>query len=71
LSEAINVRWAFEDPNPRAAEQAEIDTRDEFFSLVEKRIAAMSYGERVDRGLLPKDTDRLEDRFETTLGEED
>ena len=52
LSEAINVRWAFEDPNPRAAEQAIIDTRDQFFSLVERRIAAMSVQERTDRGLL-------------------
>jgi hypothetical protein len=70
LSEAINVRWAFEDPNPRAAEQAEIDTRDEFFSLVEKRIAAMSVEERVDRGFLPKPEPKFEERFETSLGED-
>ena len=70
LSEAINVRWAFEDPNPRAAEQAIIDTRDQFFALVEKRIAAMSKQERIDRGLLKPEERKViepEEIFETSL----
>lgn len=71
VSEAINVRWAFEDPNPRAVEQGNIDTRDEFFSLIEKRIAAMSIQERLEKGLLkPADVEKpLEDRFETSLAD--
>lgn len=52
ISEAINVRWAFEDPNPRAVEQAKIDARDTFYRLVEKRISEMSIEERIDRGLI-------------------
>ena len=70
LSDAVNVRWAFEDPNPRAVEQAIIDTRDQFFSLVEKRIAAMSLQERVEKGLLRHDDVKpveLEERFETSI----
>ncbi len=52
ISEAINVRWAFEDPNPRAIEQARIDARDTFYRLVEKRISEMSVQDRVDAGLI-------------------
>lgn len=52
IAEAINVRWAFEDPNPRAVEQAKIDARDTFYRLVEKRISEMSIEERVQAGLL-------------------
>jgi hypothetical protein len=65
---AINVRWAFEDPNPRAAEQAEIDSRDQFYSLVERKIAEMSYQERLERGLLSRGQSEgdFENRFETT-----
>ena len=70
VSEGINVRWAFEDPNPRASEQAVIDTKDEFFSVIEKRIAAMSVHERRIKGLLPPedtpDCDNLLDRFQTS-----
>jgi hypothetical protein len=67
LSKAINVRWAFEDPNPRAALQSVIDTRDQFFALVEKRISSMSFQERAERGLLDNAEHSkldLEDRFE-------
>ena len=68
LSKAINVRWAFEDPNPRAVIQGQIDTRDQFFALVEKRISSMSFQERSQRGLLKQDLESdkaFEDRFET------
>ena len=67
LSKAINVRWAFEDPNPRAAIQSIIDTRDQFFALVEKRISSMSLEERREKGLLvdaPGSTLELDERFE-------
>lgn len=73
LSEAINVRWAFEDPNPRAMEQGEIDTRDQFFALIEQRIAKMSLAERQQAGLLQAgdfSTD-LEERFEISRDRED
>jgi hypothetical protein len=67
-SEAINVRWAFEDPNPRAEEQSVIDTRDEFLALIEKRIAEMSYLERLAKGLIKEDSvgdaSAFEERFE-------
>jgi hypothetical protein len=52
LSPAINVRWAFEDPNPRVDEQLVIDTRIAFYSHVERRIAIMSHDERKKLGLL-------------------
>ena len=67
-AEAINVRWAFEDPNPRATEQAEIDTQDQFLALVEKRIAAMSLQERIERGLIKEVP--LEERFETSIADD-
>lgn len=62
LSPAINVRWAFEDPNPRAQEQAEIETRDKFFALIEARISKMSLQERTGAGLLTHTN--WEDQFE-------
>jgi hypothetical protein len=69
ISDAINVRWAFEDPNPRATEQAVIDTKDEFFCMIEKRIASMSMQERRSKGLLPpadsSGADDILDRFQT------
>jgi hypothetical protein len=67
LSAAINVRWAFEDPNSRAAEQSELETRDKFYSEVEKRISSMSHRERAERGLLPESSVPLEERYETSL----
>lgn len=69
LSPAINVRWAFEDPNTRAVEQSEIETREKFYSEVEKRISAMSYKERLERGLLPSAPLELDERFETSVVE--
>lgn len=62
LSRAINVRWAFEDPNPRAAEQANIDNRTAFYASVERRIAAMSSKDREKLGLIPQSRDRITDQ---------
>jgi hypothetical protein len=66
--EAINIRWAFEDPNPRAQEQSVIDTRDEFYRLIEQRITAMSLEERRDKGLIrtevPDDGQEFIDKYE-------
>ena len=70
IADAINVRWAFEDPNPRAIEQAVIDTRDMFFKLVEQRISIMSVKEREDLGLEKPASGELEDRFEIHVDEE-
>jgi hypothetical protein len=74
IAEAINVRWAFEDPNPRAVEQGIIDTRDQFFAAIEARIASMSHQERIERGLLEsesRDDPDFEDRFETISPDKD
>ena len=69
-TQAINVRWAFEDPNPKAAEQAKIDARDQFFALLQKRISQMSLDERVKAGLIAQELpvhEDLDERFETTV----
>jgi len=78
LAEAINVRWAFEDPNPKAVEQARIENRDQFFALLQKRISQMSLQERVNAGLLdkadlepPRDDRELDERYETEDTPED
>jgi hypothetical protein len=72
LAEAINVRWAFEDPNPKAVEQALIENRDNFFAMLQKRISQMSIQDRIDAGLLDASNDSvdrgdLEERFETSV----
>lgn len=70
LAQAINVRWAFEDPNPKAVEQAKIDARDTFFALIQKRIGQMTIDERINAGLIrvpDANEGALEERFETTI----
>ena len=70
LTQAINVRWAFEDPNPKAVEQAKIDARDQYFALLQKRISQMSFEERIDSGLIHEPNDdniELDEKFETTI----
>ena len=52
LSRAINVRWAFEDPNPRAIEQSNADLRTAFYTSVERKIATMSVSDREKLGLI-------------------